>query len=604
VPNAILTLKHIALSFGQTSLFEDLELNIRSGEHLALLGRNGAGKSSLQKIIAGLIEPDAGKLMLAPGTTVSYLQQQTSHDQNTTLLDFVSQGLHASQKDAGHRALSLLSDLSLDPHSTCGQSSGGELQRAAIARAVICDPDLLLLDEPTNHLDLPAIEWLEARLQSFRGGLLVVSHDRAFLERTARTCLWLDQGQLHRLDKGFEFFEDWCDDLVEKQESAKHKRNQLIARETKWLHGGGVTARRKRNQGRLKKLVALRRQRATEIKRATGIKISAQVKGVSGSIVIRARNVSKGFDGTLLFDNFSTIIRRKDRIGIIGPNGTGKTTLLKMLIGEIEPDRGSVELGTNLTPLFIDQRRADLDDEMSVREVLTGSNSDQIMVHGKPRHIVSYLRDFLFAGDQVNSPVKSLSGGEKNRLRLAKAFAKEANLVILDEPTNDLDMETLDLLEEMLANYEGTVLLISHDRNFLDRLVTSVIAFDGKGNIVEHAGGYSDFMERTLIASSNGTSNKTAKNNPKKNEKTKTTKKRLSFKQIHALKTLPGEIAGLEAKISNVEKALAAPELFGNNPDKYARLCKSLDQRREKLEAKEDQWLKLELLRDEVASDE
>jgi len=598
----LIQLKEVSLGFGSKQLFAELSLSIGENDRIALVGRNGTGKSSLLKVIADQIEPDHGERILAPGTSIAYLSQNPQPDAKQTVRDYVGEGLPHSGKDDWHKVDVLLAEVGLTGDEDCGRLSGGELRRASIARVMVSEPDLLLLDEPTNHLDLPAIEWLEQKLAAWRGAIMIISHDRTFLGQVTNACLWLSGAQIRRFDKGFRFFDDWVDEQMRLEEEARHKRSRQIERENRWL-SKGVTARRKRNQGRLKRLMEMREERARDINTAQSINASAQTSKVSGKQVIRARRISKTFGDKVLFKDFSTIIRRKDRIGIIGPNGAGKTTLIKTLLGEIEPDEGTVRLGTNLDILRIDQKRIELEESLTCREVLTGGNAEQIMVHGEPRNVAAYMKDFLFDGAQIESPVSSLSGGERNRLLLAKAFARKTNLIVLDEPTNDLDMETLDLLENILADFDGTVIIISHDRSFLDHLVTSIIAFEvdenGDSIMVEHAGGYSDYLARRAVARA---STETSPSKPKQEKLNKPTEraKKLSYKHQRALDVLPKEIDALGTQIARLEGLLADPNLFTSNRDKYDKICTELDTARASLAEKEENWLEVEMMREEI----
>lgn len=595
-----MTLKDLSLSFGRKALFEEARLVIKKRERIAFVGRNGVGKSTLLKIIAGQIEPDEGEVITEPGIHIAYLAQRNKPDPNETMAHYIKGGLRPEHKDETHRVDALVSEIGLDAKLLCGTLSGGELRKAAIARTLISEPDLLLLDEPTNHLDISTIAWLERILKSFRGAMIIISHDRTFLDNVATSCVWLFGGKMKHLNQGFSEFENWSENILKDEMEARHKRDKRIQQETKWQRGG-ISARRKRNQGRLKRLYEMRQARANDIGQPQTMVLKSSSAEISGKIVMKARKISKSYGDKHLFTDFSTVIRRKDRIGLIGPNGIGKTTLLKILLGDIEPDTGTIKRGTNIKYLRIDQTHKEEEEEMSCRVFLTGGHGDQIIVQGAAKNVAGYMQEFLFEGAQVEAPLSSLSGGERNRLRLAKAFACEANFIVLDEPTNDLDMETLDLLEDVLAEFDGTILLVSHDRSFLDRLVTSVIAFEGDGKLVEHAGGYSDYLERLAPKAEPAKLEKTTKTpQQQKLPKPSSQKKKLGFKQKYALEQLPKDIAALEAEISKTEKALIDTELYQNNPDKFQKLCDKLPLLKAQKEDKEGQWLLLEIEREEI----
>ena len=487
----ILALQDIRLVLGSTQLLEGAELSVLPGEKIALVGRNGSGKSTLMRIAAGTIEPDGGKRFLQPGATIRYLPQEPDLSGFATTLAYVEDGLEAG--DHHYRATYLLNALGLTGSEDPARLSGGEARRAALAKVLAPEPDILLLDEPTNHLDLPAIEWLEAELKSLKSALVIVSHDRRFLADLTEATVWLDRGTTRRLDKGFSAFEEWRDTVLEEEETARHKLDRQIVREEHWLTYG-VTARRKRNVRRLEGLMNLRKERR-ELKRAVGnVKMSVAEGDVSGKLVIDADGISKSYGERTIVRDFTTRILRGDRLGIVGANGAGKTTLLKLLTGELEPDSGRVRLGANLEIVSLDQRRASLPPDLPLKEALTGGGSDTLIINGAPKHVVGYMKDFLFTPEQARTAIGKLSGGERGRLMLARALALPSNLRVLDEPTNDLDLETLDLLEEMIADYPGTVIVVSHDRDFLDRVATSVIVSEGEGRWTEYAGGYTDMV--------------------------------------------------------------------------------------------------------------
>src|SRR5215831_6935432 len=489
----LIQLKDIALTFGGTPLLEGVELNVSAGERVCLVGRNGSGKSTLLKIAAGLIEPDRGTCFVQPGATIRYLPQEPDFFGAASVLDYVEAGLGPG--DDRHVARSVLDEVGLTGGEDPAQLSGGEARRAAIARVLAPHPDILLLDEPTNHLDLPTIEWLERMLAERRAALVVISHDRRFLANLTRATVWLDRGATRRIERGFAAFEAWRDEVLAEEETAQHKLDRKIVAEEHWLRYG-VTARRKRNVRRLGALQALRQARRDYRASAGKATLTAAEADKSGALVVEADRIAKAFGDRPIVADFTTRVRRGDRIGIVGPNGTGKTTLLGLLTGVLAADAGTVRLGANIEMATLEQDRASLDPDATVAETLTGGRGDTVAVGGERRHVIGYMKDFLFAPEQARTPLSALSGGERGRLMLARALAKPSNLLVLDEPTNDLDLETLDVLEEMLGDYEGTVILISHDRDFLDRVVTSVIAPEGNGKWIEYAGGYSDMLSQ------------------------------------------------------------------------------------------------------------
>ena len=582
----IAALSGARLTFGGRPLFAGIDLGIGRGERVALVGANGSGKSTILNILAGLIDLDAGKRFLKPGQGIGILAQEPDFKGFANLAAFVAAGGAPT-----HRVAALLDRLGLDGAMSPAALSGGESRRAALARALAGDPDLLLLDEPTNHLDLPTIEWLEEMLLDFQGALLFVSHDRAFLEHLATRVLWLDRGRLHELDAGFGEFEAWARGLMEREEREAGRLEKRIAAETYWYHRG-VTARRSCNEGRRRRLQALRAERAARIQRPGRAKLAAESAPPGGQLVIEATGLAKRFGERVLLKDFSTRILRGDRIGIIGPNGVGKTTLLKLLLGEMKPDSGSLRQGTNLIPAYFDQRRAPLAEDATLWQTLAPAGGDSIMVRGVQKHVVAYLRDFLFDERQALMPVSRLSGGERARLLLARLFAAPSNLLVMDEPTNDLDLETLDLLEDVLAGYDGTVLLVSHDRDFLDRLVTSVIVMEGDGRTVEHAGGYSDLPHRSPPqppAPRAAPAKAPSERRPRPRAAA-----RLSYNEQRELERLPAELDRLAASIAALEAALADPAFYGRDRGGYADKAEWLARAREALSAAEERWLELE----------
>ncbi|UTW54569.1 ATP-binding cassette domain-containing protein [Kordiimonas sp. SCSIO 12610] len=599
----ILSLRNINLSWGADPILSDLEMHIGDNDRLCLLGRNGTGKSTLLKIIAGLIEADDGERWVKPGAKVAYLPQEPDASAYKTLFDYILGGLPEDEADQAYRVDVLVDDLAIKADASPESASGGELRRAALARTLIGEPDLLLLDEPTNHLDITIIEWLENYLRNWRGAMMLISHDRAFLESLTKACLWLDRGQVRRLDDGFQRFEAWQEEVLEEEKMQAKKLDKLIKEETRWSVEG-ISARRTRNQGRLRRLYALRQERANQIEVKGSVSISVGEGGKSGARVIEAKNISKAYDGRTLFKEFDLKIARGDRIGIIGPNGVGKSTLLKALTGVIEPDTGTVKLGTNLDILSIDQSRSDLKETMTVSEVLAGG-SDWVEINGERKHVRSYMKDFLFDASQANTPVSALSGGERNRLLLAANFAKPSNFLILDEPTNDLDMDTLDLLQEVLADYQGTILLVSHDRDFLDRVVTSSIVMEGDGSAIEYAGGYSDYKTQKKAGERGKIVDTTAKKAQVSNvtsiaKAIKKKSNKLSYKDQRELDSLPAEVEALSMKISDMEAELSDPDLYTKNPAHFNALSKDIEAKRDELDAKELRWLELEELKESL----
>jgi ABC transport system ATP-binding/permease protein len=594
----ILALQDIRLTLGSTLLLDGAALSVLPGEKIALVGRNGSGKSTLLKIAAGAIEPDGGKRFLQPGITIRYLQQEPDLAGFDTTLAYVEEGLEAGNDH--YRATYLLNALGLSGTEAPSRLSGGEARRAALARVLAPEPDILLLDEPTNHLDLPAIEWLEAELKSLKSAMVIVSHDRRFLADLTQATVWLDRGVTRRIDRGFAGFEEWRDTVLEEEERSRHKLDRQIVREEHWLTYG-VTARRKRNVRRLEGLHTLRQERR-EQKRAVGsVKISVSEADNSGKLVVEAAEISKSFGARAIVRDFSTRIIRGDRVGVIGANGAGKTTLLKLLTGDLDPDSGRVRLGANVEIASLDQRRASLSADTTLKEALTGGGSDTLIINGSAKHVVGYMKDFLFTAEQAGTAVGKLSGGERGRLTLARALALPSNLLVLDEPTNDLDLETLDLLQEMIGEYPGTVIVVSHDRDFLDRVATSVIVAEGEGRWTEYAGGYSDMVAQRGY----GVRAPELAPTPPRAVRTPAApppppRQKLSFKQKHALETLPKEIARLEAEIAGLNATLADPGLYARDPNAFAAASKSLAAARTALSRAEDAWLELETLRETI----
>jgi ATP-binding cassette subfamily F protein uup len=598
MPPPLLLLQNISLTFGTRPLLLGAALSVGAGDRICLVGRNGSGKSTLLRIAAGLVEPDGGERFAQPGARISYLTQEQEHGGFATTLAYAEAGTGAGDR---YRALYLLRELGLSGEEDLRALSGGEMRRVALARALAPLPDILLLDEPTNHLDLPGIEWLESELAGMRCGIVLISHDRRLLERFSRTTVWLDRGITRRLDQGFSDFEPWRDAILEQEEIEQHKLGRKIAMEEDWVRYG-VTARRTRNQRRLAELHILRRERKEHQHRPGSIRLGAAHSDRSGRLVAVAESISKSYDSRPIVRKFSTRIMRGDRVGIIGPNGAGKTTLLNLLIGALAPDTGEVRLGTNLAFAVLDQRREILDPDQTLAQTMTGGSSDMVTVGGQSRHVVGYMKDFLFRPEQARTPVGALSGGERARLILALAFAKPSNLLVLDEPTNDLDLETLDLLQERLAEYPGTVLLVSHDRDFLDRVVTSVIASEGNGRWVEYAGGYTDMLAQRPVdpAAARAAGDRIVRTAPRGTTPASSCSRRMSYSERRALELLPARISSLEARIEALNSVLADPDLYAHDRARFEAASSALAAAREELTAAEEQWLTLEMRREEI----
>lgn len=600
----LIQLKDIALTFGGTPLLTSAELAVEAGDRVCLIGRNGSGKSTLLKIVAGLVEPDRGSRFVQPGATVRYLPQEPDFSGAATTLAYVEAGLNPGD-DNPYEAHYLLEQLGLTGEEDPANLSGGEARRAALARVLAPSPDILLLDEPTNHLDLTTIEWLEGELASRRSALVIISHDRRFLSNLSRATVWLDRGETRRIEKGFSAFEAWRDEVLAEEERDQHKLDRKIVAEEHWLRYG-VSGRRKRNVKRLGNLHALRDQRR-DYRGATGkATLAASEAESSGKLVIEAKHIAKTYGERPIVTDFSTRIARGDRIGIVGPNGAGKTTLINILTGGEPPDSGSVRLGANLEMATLDQHRESLDPKSTLAQALTDGRGDSVMVGGKPKHVISYMKDFLFTQEQARTPLEVLSGGERGRLMLARALAKPSNLLVLDEPTNDLDLETLDVLEEMLSDYEGTVILISHDRDFLDRVVTSVIVPEGQGNWLEYAGGYSDMLaqrgadlkEKAIKGSQAAI--KETKAAPSPASASPASRRRLNFNEKHALDTLPKTMAKLQGDIVKLQKQLDDPALFTRDRKTFDAASAALTKAQAELGSAEEKWLELEILREEI----
>ena len=600
MPPPLIQLTGISLTFGGTPLLHSADLSVSAGERVCLVGRNGSGKSTLLKIAAGLVESDGGTRFVQPGTSMRYLPQEPDLSAHPTTLSYVEEGLNPG--DGSHPARYLLEQLGLTGDENPAQLSGGEARRAALVRALAPEPDILLLDEPTNHLDLPTIEWLEAELASRRSALVLISHDRRFLQNLSRATVWLDRGETRRLEKGFGEFESWRDEVLAKEELDQHKLDRKIVAEEHWLRYG-VSARRKRNVRRLGGLLALRKDRRDYSGSIGKANINAAEADKSGALIIEAKRIGKSFGERKIVEDFSTRIMRADRIGIVGPNGSGKTTLVNLLTGNLPPDTGSVRLGANLEMVTLDQSRDSLNPNWTLSEALTGGGSDTVIVGGQARHVASYMKDFLFAPEQIRTPLRVLSGGERGRIMLARALAKPSNVLVLDEPTNDLDLETLDVLEEMLGDYAGTVILISHDRDFLDRVVNAVVVPEDNGKWGEYAGGYSDMLDQRgedLSRKPEAKGKPAVEKAPAAPREQKSAKRRMTFNDKHALDTLPGKMAALQKNIRKLQSELDDPGLYARDAGKFTEVSAALAAAQAELAASEERWLELEILREEI----
>ncbi|RUS64973.1 ATP-binding cassette domain-containing protein [Pseudorhodobacter sp. E13] len=593
----LLQLSGISLTFGGDPVFDNLDLVVHPGDRVALVGRNGSGKSTLMKVMAGLVEADAGSRVVPPGVTVGYMEQDPDLSAFETLGDYAAATLPDGEE---YKVAMVAEGLKFNPETPVASASGGERRRAALARLMAEAPELMLLDEPTNHLDIQAIQWLEEELKSTRTAFVLISHDRAFLKALTRATLWIDRGQVRRRESGFDGFEEWRETVWAEEDEQRHKLDRKIKAEARWAVEG-ISARRKRNQGRVRALAALREERASQIRRQGTAALALESGTNSGKRVVEAKAISKAFGDTQIVNNLDLRVLRGDRIAFVGPNGIGKTTLLKMLTGEIQPDSGSITLGTNLDIAVFDQTRAQLDPNASLWDNLTNDptmavsgSSDQVMVRGVPKHVVGYLKDFLFNEAQARAPVRSLSGGEKARLLLARIMAKPSNLLILDEPTNDLDVETLDLLQDILGDYDGTVLLVSHDRDFIDRVATSTVALEGQGRVGVFPGGWTDYMtQRDTEWAPEATfkPKTTSAPTPKAEAKRADT---LSFTERKRLENLPDLIAKMEAEISKLGELLEADDLFTKEPVKFRKASEMMAERQTQLAALEEEWMALE----------
>ncbi|HAU78206.1 MAG TPA: elongation factor 3, partial [Agrobacterium sp.] len=582
----ILKLDDIKLTFGVTPLLDGANLQVEPGDRICLVGRNGSGKSTLMKIAAGLVEAQSGEVFRHPAATIRYLEQAPDFAGYDTVQAYAEAGLGPG--DDAYRVTYLLEHLGLTGQENPANLSGGEARRAALARVMAPEPDILMLDEPTNHLDLPTIEWLESELQQTRSALVLISHDRRFLERVSTSTVWLDRGQSRRLNRGFAHFEEWRDKVLEEEELEQHKLGKAIEREEHWMRYG-VTARRKRNMRRVGELQAMRAEYRGHKGPQGTVQATVTEGRESGKLVIEAEAITKAYGERMIVAPFSLRVHRGDCIGLVGPNGAGKTTLLKMLTGQLEPDSGWVKLGTNLEIATLDQKREELNPNDTLAHYLTDGRGDNLLVNGEVKHVTGYMKDFLFQPEQARTPIRNLSGGERARLILARILARPTNLLILDEPTNDLDIETLDLLQEIVAGFSGTVILVSHDRDFLDRTVTSTIApanpDQPDGRWIEYAGGYSDMMAQRKGAAEE-------KRKAERQEKAKAApsapfsqepgkaKAKLSFKQKFALENLPKEMEKAQEEIAKREQRMADPELFAKDQAAFNKLAQEMEKLR------------------------
>ena len=596
----IIALREAALSVGDKILFNEANISIADGDRICLVGRNGSGKSTLLKVLAGEREIDSGQRFVQPGSKIGYLPQDPVIPKGESLRTYIGAGLEKDEINTGHeyQIENMMVTLGLDGAQSLETLSGGETRRLAIARALISNPDILLLDEPTNHLDLPTIEWFENELSRYRGGLLLISHDRAFLRRLTNKTYWIDRAVVRRNSAGFAEFSSWSEKIMADEETEFRLLNKRIAEETRWLREG-LTARRKRNMGRVRNLQELNQKKIDRLRRQGNVEFTLKEAERSGQLVLEAKNIFKTYlsndgDDKIIVSGFSTIIKRQDRVGLIGKNGVGKTSLLRMLIGEDKPDSGKVKIGISVTPVYYDQKRESLDLSASLWSTLCPEGGDTIDVGGRKRHVVSYLRDFLFEEKQAISPVRTLSGGERNRLLLARLFSKEHNLVVLDEPTNDLDVETLELLEEVLSDYKGTIIIVSHDRDFLDRVATSTIVLEGNGHVEEYPGGYSTFIQQS---GSKGAQTEQLSNINKKKSivrrKNNGTEK-LTYKDQRELDALPNLITDLLAEELKIQEKLNDPDFYRADPEQFNLLSKQLMEIKENIQNSEERWIFLE----------
>ncbi len=594
----LLALKDVKLMDGLTPLFDGVDIALEPRVRACLVGRNGTGKSTLMRMMSGLIEPDSGERFVTQGLRFAFVLQEPEPT-GETLLDWATSGGAES-----HMAEAELWAFGVDPSTGTTSLSGGEKRRAALAKAFAEDPDLIFLDEPTNHLDIFAIETLEDRLRAFRGGALIVSHDRTFLERVTQRCFWLYDRRILRLDTSYAGFDEWAAKVEAETAESLRRLEKAIERETYTFYRS-ITAQRTRNEGRAARLRAMRTDHAERMRAMDRpMEMAIDSGNVSGRLVAQLRGVDKAFGDKVLLRNFSTRIMRGDRLAIVGPNGAGKSTLVKLLIGQIPADAGEIKLGTNLDVAYLDQGRDALKGDETLWDVLANSGSDSIMVRGQPRHVAAYAKDFLFREKQLRQPVKTLSGGERNRLQLARALARATNMLVLDEPTNDLDIDTLDLLEDMLADYDGTLILVSHDRDFIDRLATSTLALNGSGRAAETPGGWQDFIRQNpdfFAEISQKEAQKIKADAKPAQPPVKSAPKKLSYKDQKRLEDLNGLMPKWSTEIRQLETVLEDATLYSRDPKRFDATMKKLDALRAELEAGEMEWLELEEKRESLA---
>jgi len=598
-------LSNVHLTFGGTPLLEGAALMVHENARIGLVGRNGSGKSTLLKIAAGLLEADRADRIVRQGVSIRYLAQEPDLSGYPTTLAYVEAGL--GEHDENYRAAYLLDQLGMTGEENPANLSGGENRRAALARVLAPEPDILLLDEPTNHLDLPAIEWLEQELRGLRSSLVIISHDRRFLSNLTRSTVWVDRGATLSVEKGFAEFEDWRDDYLEQEEISRHKLDRQIVREEDWVRYG-VSGRRKRNVKRMANLQGLRETRRDNRRAPGTVNMTVAEADTSAKLVSNADGISKAYGDNIIIKDLTIKVARGDRIGLVGPNGAGKTTLLNILTGTLAPDSGQIKVAQNLQMVTLDQKRELLNPAWTLKEALAGERADFVQVGDTKRHVIGYMKDFLFTPEQVKTTVDRLSGGERGRLMLARALAKPSNFLVLDEPTNDLDLETLDLLQEMIADYAGTVLIVSHDRDFLDRTTTSIVCSEGRGTWAVYAGGYSDMVvqrgsgvaAKIVNRSGSKTSDEPVAPGSSQPAAPPQAKRKLSFKEKHAMETLPGRMENLEADIAKLEDKMATPNLFKSDPETFAKTAAALEKTKSKLAKAEEEWLELEMLREQV----
>jgi ABC transport system ATP-binding/permease protein len=611
----LLTLRDVSVRFGSDTLFHHVGFSLFAGDRHCLVGRNGCGKSTLFRLMTGDREPDSGERFVKQGARIGYLPQQMDDHSGQNVYAYVLEGLPETEREdyQHYRIDQVLEPLEIQGEWVMDNLSGGQKRRAALARALVSDPDVLLLDEPTNHLDIAAIDWLEGYLRSFRGGIVLISHDRAFLEHSSNHTLWIHQGSLRVNGKGYSDFDAWSERVMEEEEAQLQKLGRKLAEEEHWRERG-VTARRKRNMRRMGELKALReklrRDRSRLIQAGGSVQLPPLKDSDASKLVAELEEVSKAYDGRTIIRPFTSRIMRGDKVGIIGRNGAGKSTLLKLIAGELEPDSGRIKRGA-LDVAYFDQNREQLDPRKSLWETLCPDGGDTVFVGGKPRHVVAYLKDFLFEAKQAQTPVSALSGGESNRLLLARILAQPSDVLILDEPTNDLDMDTLDMLQEMIADYAGTVILVSHDRDFLDRTVGRTIACEGDGLVMEYVGGYQDYVSqsRQWREKQAQQSHKTpakpiasvaaeAQPAPQTGKAKAPTK--LSYKQQRALDLLPSRIAELEETIGQLEQELSDAALYSRQPERFMEATHALEAARKALADAEEEWLEVAMLAEDM----